>query len=367
MMGSRSQLARRGCVSRQSPEDPPLSDPRVSFVVIGLDEAENLASSIASLSSQGIERAHIEVLYVDSGSRDGSVAVARAAGADRVLSIPRSEANAARARNLGLENARAPFVHFVDGDTRLEDGWARIGLDALESDSTLVGVEGTLREARPIASFYDAVCELDWAVPAGLVDFVGGNALYRVEPLREVGGFDPEMRAGEEPELGTRLRVRGSQLRHLDSIMAWHHLGIRSFRDYLRRNYTTGVACALVVQKTGGLRRGYWSGRLWRTLGHAAMLMTPVTLAIPLAAVALGPGIALACVGPAWLVSMAARKTRAKRNQGVDRRLAMAFGLHSYIAKIHAAAGILAVIAREARSAHRTRGKSSGGRENVEI
>jgi hypothetical protein len=265
---------------------------------------------------------------------------------DRQLSIPRVGANAARARNLGLENVTAPFVHFVDGDTRLEPGWVRTGLNALESDPTLVGVEGTLREARPAASLYDAVCEFDWPSNPGEVDYVGGNALYRVGPLREAGGFDPEMRVGEEPELGARLRARGWRMRHLDTVMARHHLGIRSLREYLRRNYTSGVACALVVQKTGGLARGYWSGRLWRTLGHAALLTAPIVLAIPLAATALGPGMALACVAPAWLALMVARKAESSKKPGLTWRLAAAFGFHTYVSKLPAAFGILSVIVR---------------------
>lgn len=326
-----------------------MSDPLVSFVVIGLDEAENLDASIASLSSQGFERERIEIVYVDSGSRDASVAIALEAGVDRVLRIDRSTANAARARNRGLSSVTAPFVHFVDGDTRLEQGWTRIALSTLEEDPTLVGVEGTLREARPAASLYDAVCELDWPACPGPVDYVSGNALYRVEPLREVEGFDPEMRAGEEPELGVRLRARGGRMCHLDSIMAWHHLDIRSLRAYLRRNYTSGVSCALVVQKTGGLSRGYWSGRLWRTLAHAALLMSPIALGIGLAAAAPGLGFALACVSPAWLLVLAIRKARSSRGQGLSGSLAVAAGFHTYIAKLPAAFGIVSVIVRGGR------------------
>lgn len=325
-------------------------------MVIGLDEADNLAASIASLSSQGFERDQIEILYVDSGSRDDSVAIARESGADRLLSLPREGANAARARNLGLRNVSAPFVHFVDGDTRLEPGWARTALDALESDPALVGVEGRLREAHPATSLYDAVCELDWPAIPGEVDYLGGNALYRVKPLREVGGFDPEMRVGEEPELGSRLRASGWRMRHLDTVMAWHHLGIRSFRGYLRRNYTSGVSCALVVHKTGGLAHGYWSGRLWRNLAHAALFTVPLALALPLAAVAPLAGLALASVSPAGLLLLAARKAILLQNPGITWRLAAASGVHTYVSKLPAALGTLSVIASE-RAALRRRAR----------
>lgn len=330
-----------------------MTAPLVSFVVIGLNEAEHLRASIESLSSQGFEREQIEILYVDSGSSDGSVEVARKAGVDRVLSIERSGANAARARNQGLQHVEAPFVHFVDGDTRLQPGWTRIGIDALEADPGLVGVEGDLREARPAANLYDAVCELDWPALAGPVDYVGGNSLYRVQPLRDIGGFDPVMYVGEEPELGARLRGNGGRMIHLDSVMAWHHLDIRSLREYLRRNYTSGLSCAMVALKTGGLLHGYWSGRLWRTLGHAALLTGPLLIAIPVLAAGHGWHAAgLACVSATWLLLLALRKSRSPQYRSQPGNLALAGGLHTYVAKLPAALGIVSVLWRD-RVRHR--------------
>lgn len=58
------------------------SPPRASFVVIGLNEAEHLAESIASCTRQGFDRDEIQIIYVDSGSTDGSVKITEKAGAD---------------------------------------------------------------------------------------------------------------------------------------------------------------------------------------------------------------------------------------------------------------------------------------------
>ena len=332
----------------------PLTEPSVSFVVIGLNEAENLSASIASLSSQGYDRDDYEVIYVDSGSNDASVEIAYETHADEVILIPRREASAARARNAGFAKARTRFVHFVDGDTRLAPGWTRTGVDALVADPGLAGVEGGLREFQPDASLYDAVCELDWPATAGPVDYVGGNALYRTQALREVGGFDPNLRAGEEPELGARLRERGWRMCHLDAIMAHHHLDIRTWREYVRRNFTSGVACALVARKTGGLRRGAWADRLWRTLAIATLLTAPMILALPLSFASPGAARALFCAGPGLLVILAIRKAIAQQRRGIPGRLAVAFGLHSYFSKIPAAVGILSIIARSVPPHDRT-------------
>jgi glycosyltransferase involved in cell wall biosynthesis len=334
-----------------------MSDPRISFVVIGLNEAEHLSASIASLAHQGVGRDEMEVIYVDSGSTDGSPELAREAGVDKLLAIPRQTANAPRARNAGLARVRAPFVQFVDGDTQLEPGWAAQGLSALERDPELAGVEGDLVEARPDANLYHAVCELDWPAAAGPVDYVGGNSMYCDEPLRDVGGYDPDMRVGEEPELGVRLRAMGWRMEHLDLPMARHDIDIRNYSLYMRRSYTSGVACAMVARATGGATKGYWAERQWRALGYAAVMVGPPIIGVFLAAIAPAPGLLIALLGPLAFLALSARKTLSTWRQGRGPALSVAFGIHVYLSKLPCASGILSVLLRG--GGRRTRASSS--------
>ena len=91
-------------------------------MVIGRNEGLRLRLCLESLSSLVSE-----IVYVDSGSQDGSLAIAQAAGATVVeldMSLPFS---AARARNNGVMEllrigASADYVQFLDGDCRLQDG-----------------------------------------------------------------------------------------------------------------------------------------------------------------------------------------------------------------------------------------------------
>ncbi len=68
------------------------------------------------------------LVYVDGGSSDGSVALARALGATVVELDSSLPFTAARARNRGFESilATAPdtkLVQFLDGDCELRTGW----------------------------------------------------------------------------------------------------------------------------------------------------------------------------------------------------------------------------------------------------
>ena len=95
----------------------------MAMVVIGRNEGERLRRCLESL-----RQAQGPSVYVDSGSTDDSIAVAREFGAHVVeldMSIPFS---AARARNAGLKKiteleGAIGHAHFYDGDCEVVGGW----------------------------------------------------------------------------------------------------------------------------------------------------------------------------------------------------------------------------------------------------
>jgi Glycosyl transferase family 2 len=86
--------------------------PQLAAVLIVRDEADRLPECLASLD--GIVD---EIVVHDTGSRDCTVAIARAAGA--VVHEGFWDDDFARARNVGLELARAPWVLVLDADERV--------------------------------------------------------------------------------------------------------------------------------------------------------------------------------------------------------------------------------------------------------
>lgn len=319
-----------------------MSAPELSFVAIGLNESAHLGACLAALGEQGFPRENYQIVYVDSGSDDGSVAIARAAGIDALVEIPRATANAARARNAGLARAEAPFVHFVDGDTRLRSGWARDAMEALTADRKLAGVEGTLNEARPEHSLVHRTLQLDWPLQPGEVPFVGGNALYRTAAVRDAGGFDERLRLGEDPELGIRLQRSGWHFVRLERVMADHDLDARGMRAYLRQSYRKGLSCGLVVRATGGIARGYWRNRMLATLAWALGLVLLPALLIALLRVSPTLAASGLAIGGAGVSLLALRKAYAARRAGSGLGTSLFYGVHTYFSKIPAALGIFA-------------------------
>jgi GT2 family glycosyltransferase len=217
----------------------------LGVVAIGRNEGDRLRRCLSSVMGG----AGCVVVYVDSNSTDGSVAMARQTGAEVVeldMSIPFS---AARARNEGFERLMrvAPdvkLVQFVDGDCEVTAGWLDAARSALESRPELAVVCGRRRERHPDNSIYNRLADIEWNTPVGDVKSCGGDAMMRVEAFRQVGGYNPAVIAGEEPEMCVRLRQRGWKIARLDAEMTIHDADMTRFVQFWKRMVRGGHAYA---------------------------------------------------------------------------------------------------------------------------
>ena len=100
----------------------------VSIVIPVKDGEERLEEVLAAVVSQGAP----ELIVIDSGSRDRSRDIARAAGAE-VIEIQPEEFGHGRTRNLGAERASGDLICFLTQDAVPVEGW----LDAFREALTL--------------------------------------------------------------------------------------------------------------------------------------------------------------------------------------------------------------------------------------
>src|SRR5438874_12951803 len=122
-----------------------LSQVELGIVTIGRNEGERLKRCVTSLPG------NTAIVYVDSGSTDGSPEWIRAAGIEAVDLDMRLGFTAARARNLGVKRLleTAPdikFVQFIDGDCELNSSWPETAISFLETHAQVGAVFGRRRE-----------------------------------------------------------------------------------------------------------------------------------------------------------------------------------------------------------------------------
>lgn len=245
----------------------------VGIVVIGRNEGLRLVTCLKAVAAL-CER----VVYVNSGSSDGSVAAAGKLGI-RVLELDMSRPfTAARARNAGLAEllagaaAKYRFVQFIDGDCELNPGWLERAARFLRANPAVAVVSGRCRERYPERSVYNTLCDIEWDTPIGETDGCGGIAMMRTSALAEVGGFNPEVVAGEDSELCTRLRNKGHKIWRLDAEMNLHDAAILRFGQWWRRSVRLGYAYAQVSWLRRNEADHMWRNELVRTLVWGAAL-----------------------------------------------------------------------------------------------
>lgn len=214
----------------------------VVTLIIGRNEGARLVRCLASVRAAGTP-----IVYVDSGSTDDSVAEARKAGAHVVELDMSRPFTAARARNAGLETLAADpprYVQFLDGDCELERDWIATARAFLDDNDKVAAVSGRLRERFPEATIYNRLADAEWDTPVGQADACGGIVMMRHGALDGVGGFNPSLIAGEEPELCVRLRRQGWVIWRLDADMALHDIAMTRFSQWWRRSRRAGHAFA---------------------------------------------------------------------------------------------------------------------------
>ena len=233
----------------------------VGIVAIGRNEGERLRPCLRS-----IRAASDRVVYVDSGSADDSVTLARSCGIEVIELDPSRPFTAARGRNAGFARVLAlwpdtRFVQFIDGDCELDPGWIRAALAAFESAPDVAVLCGRRRERYPERSVFNRLCDIEWDGTAGLVETCGGDALMRVAPLRAVNGYAEELIAAEDDDVCYRIRRDGWQILRLADEMTLHDIAMTTIRQWWQRNRRSGHAGA-----EAWYRRGHDDRRLTKII-----------------------------------------------------------------------------------------------------
>ncbi|MEP5729178.1 MAG: glycosyltransferase family 2 protein [Sulfitobacter sp.] len=235
----------------------------LAAVVIGRNEGARLVACLEALQGQVAQ-----IVYVDSGSTDGSVAAAEQRGA-QVIALDMSQPfTAARARNAGLAalNPDIVYVQLLDGDCVLRKNWLETAQAFLDQSPKAAIACGRRRERHPQVSPYNALIDAEWETPVGRAKACGGDALMRVSAVQGVQGYRETLIAGEEPELCVRLRQDGWEIWRLDAEMTWHDAAITRFAQWWQRSKRAGHAFAEGASLHGAPPERHWVAETRRAL-----------------------------------------------------------------------------------------------------
>lgn len=173
----------------------------VSVQVCTLNEAGNIADCLAAIRVNDPQ----EVVVIDGGSQDETVAIARSLGAAVIEAGP---VGLAQQRRIGYSATELEYVAFVDADDRLSPDWLTTMLRELETGG-YAALQSLLRVPTP-QNFWTSGWDsyfLETIKPASDVIMVGRPSLYRKSALRGITS-EPGMII-EDTEMSRDFEVRG--------------------------------------------------------------------------------------------------------------------------------------------------------------
>jgi glycosyltransferase involved in cell wall biosynthesis len=213
--------------------------PRVSIVMPCLNGERHVLASVRSVFAQTL--ADFELIFVDNGSTDRSLAIVSAIRDPRLRVLQQPERGVSRARNLGIEQAQAPLLAFLDSDDTWDARFLEKMCDALEADPSCVlaycgwhnlGLSGGRGEPY-VPPDHEGPARMETLLEGCLWPIHG--CITRTATIRAAGSFDTGFTIGEDYLLWMEVCLRGpirrvpevlAHYHHHDSVQATKNLGL---------------------------------------------------------------------------------------------------------------------------------------------
>lgn len=257
-----------------------MPDPRLSLVVLTLNEAENIEACLGSLARQ--TSGGFDVIIIDAGSTDATVERIERLRPSLPFPIhlhvgpPRMPIG--EARNFGVTLAQSPLIAFLSADAELEPGWVGHARTTLRSADMAFGPQLHAPHRWTLGA---AVRGLRYQFPGKATSdplrFASNVAAAYRRPVLDDFPFDPWANAAEDLLLAHRASAAGYIAAYDPGMVARHH-DVSSLRQELRKNLREGRGCGLYARELGV----QWPVLAWSGLLALALLTLLLSVAIGL-------------------------------------------------------------------------------------
>ncbi len=233
-------------------------DPVFSVVIPAHNAQATISSAVSSVLSQ--TRTDHEVLVIDDGSTDGTVAVVEQLADPRIRIFSQPNRGLSAARNAGIGLARGTYISFLDADdlwlsrylelaecalaTTARPGFAYTDAYAFDPIAGKVRQQGVAGPEAPVPPPSDPDLFLLKLLER---NFVYVSTTVPREVVEAVGGFDEMLPSVEDYELWLRIVVNGYRAAWIPGKQALYRLHADQMsRDLLTMKRAEGAALATV-------------------------------------------------------------------------------------------------------------------------
>ena len=210
----------------------------VSFIVVALNAGDKLNVLLKDLQRQDYVHCKIEVILVDSHSRDNTKEVMRGFAASnhdfsRVVVLDNPKKTLPCGWNIALKESRGDVILRVDAHSSIPKDFVRKNVEALENGENIVGGhrisvidddspwQRTLLIAET-SVFGSGIATYRRSKQKKHVKTLA-HAAYRRKVFQSVGGYDERLARTEDNEIHYRMRKAGFRFLLDPSIKSFHH------------------------------------------------------------------------------------------------------------------------------------------------
>lgn len=262
-------------------------EPKVTIGVCVRNCESSISDAIDSIMAQDFPHDRIKLVFVDDGSEDRTLSVIRECVQKVDMTnviLHTSWKGLGSARNLVIANAEGDYILWVDGDMALSQDFLRRLVEFMEKNSKAGIVKGrqALVPGRNLLASLEGYSRaagrmVDYQSQKGRSKAVGtGGALYRFKALRQVGGFDNNLKGyNEDWDVEMRL-VRAGWSRHTTNVAFcdYERYGL-TWKSLWRRYWLRGYYSHYFFHKNEGMIKHY---RMFPPAASLSGLLSSFTL-----------------------------------------------------------------------------------------
>ena len=240
---------------------------RISVQICSYNRWHLLKRSLEALIAQDLPKDEYEIVFVDDGSTDDSLAMAQELAQSapcRIKVLTKANDGLSRARNLGIRNCEGEVILFMDDDTFADPGLLREHLSVHDQHPRCV-----------VLGWVNHIEELDPQGPRKYVMadysrsfFWTSNVSVRKKYVEEVGLFDEDFLeyGWEDLELGWRLKKLGLERKTTDKAIVSHFKPPKQKKDLpgmLRQAASSGRSALVYIKKRPTINAHMATGITW--------------------------------------------------------------------------------------------------------
>jgi len=237
--------------------------PTVSVIVPAHNEESCIEACVDSLLRQEYPRERFEIIVVDNGSSDNTVAIL-STYRTQIRILHESRRGPAAARNSGVFASNNEIVAFTDADCVADQHWL-VNLVQPLSNPHVGVVGGRIRAHEPITEmerYRESLTDHESSIKGKIPTVATVNWASRTADIRALGGFDCELKQGEDSDLSMRMFFAGHAFRYQPDAVVFHR-NEKTLAQLFRVGAKHGMASVRLARKHAGRYKEFGIRRIY--------------------------------------------------------------------------------------------------------